>query len=114
MSKLLFICAFSAIISLSLGQSCTSPKIESTKSFTTEDATIVSQIAFISKFKLKCGNRASETSPLFAEVDGKLSPVVRVGIDEFQVSFLSPQILKGIINFPSYIIGMKALNSKFI
>lgn len=86
MSKLLFVCAFSAIISLSLGLSCTSPTVESVKTFTTEDATIVSQIAFISKFQLKCSNKASETTPLFAEVDGKLSPVARVGNDEFQVS----------------------------
>lgn len=86
MSKLLFICAFSAIVSLSYGLSCTSPSVESVQTFTTEDATIVSQIAFISKFKLKCSNKASETTPLFAEVDGKLSPVARVGTDEFQVS----------------------------
>lgn len=86
MSKLLFVCAFSAIISLTLGLSCTSPTVESVKTFTTEDATIVSQIAFISKFQLKCSNKASETTPLFAEVDGKLSPVARLGTDEFQVS----------------------------
>ena len=86
MSKLLFICAFTAIISLSYGLSCTNPSVESVQTFTTEDATIVSQIAFISKFQLKCSNKASETTPLFAEVDGKLSPVARVGTDEFQVS----------------------------
>lgn len=86
MSKLLFVCAFSAIISMSLGLSCTSPTVESATSFTTQDATIVSQIAFITEFTLKCSNKASETTPLFAEVGGKLSPVARIGTDKFQVS----------------------------
>ncbi|XP_031631150.1 translocon-associated protein subunit delta [Contarinia nasturtii] len=87
MSKLLFVCAFSAIVSLSLGLSCTSPTVESDVSFTTQDATIVSQIAFITEFTLKCSNKASETSPLFAEIDGKLQPVSRIGTDRFQVSW---------------------------
>lgn len=86
MSKLLYVCAFSVLVSLSCGLSCTNPSVESVQTFTTEDATIVNQIAFISKFQLKCSNKASETTPLFAEVDGKLSPVARVGTDEFQVS----------------------------
>lgn len=87
MSKLLFVCAFSAIISLAFGLSCTNPTVEVVNSFTTQDATIVSQIAFITEFTLKCSNKASETSPLFADVDGKLSPVARIGTDKFQVSF---------------------------
>lgn len=86
MSNLLLVCAFAAIISGSFALTCTNPTIEST-SFTTQDATIVSQIAFITEFTLKCTNKASETVPLFAEVDGKLSPVSRIGIDKFQVSF---------------------------
>lgn len=86
MSKLLFVCAFAAIISLSFGLTCTSPSVDSVKSFTTQDATIVSQIAFITEFTLKCSNKASESSPLFAESDGKLSPVARIGTDKFQVS----------------------------
>lgn len=86
MSKFLFVCAFSAIVSLSFGLSCTSPTVESVSSFTTQDATIVSQIAFITEFTLKCDNKASESSPLFAEIDGKLSPVSRIGTDKFQVS----------------------------
>lgn len=86
MSKLLFVCAFSAIISLSFGLSCTSPTVDSVQSFTTQDATIVSQIAFITEFTLQCGNKASESSPLFADINGKLTPVSRIGTDKFQVS----------------------------
>lgn len=87
MSKLLFVCAFAVIISSVFALTCTNPKVESS-SFTTQDATIVSQIAFISEFTLKCSNGASETVPLFAEVDGRLSPVARIGTDKFQVSLI--------------------------
>lgn len=53
-------------------------------SFTSQDATIVSQIAFIAEFSFK---HPSSGKPLFAEVDGRLlSPVVRVSDSEFQVS----------------------------
>lgn len=86
MSKLLFVCALFGIFSISFGLSCTNPTVESAKSFTTQDATIVSQIAFITEFTLKCNNKASETTQLFAEFDGKFSPVARIGIDQFQVS----------------------------
>lgn len=85
MSKILFVCAFAAVIASSLALTCTSPTVEAT-SFTTQDATIVSQIAFIAEFTLKCSNKASETGPLFAEVDGRLSPVSRIGTDRFQVN----------------------------
>lgn len=85
MSNLLFMYVFAAVLSLSLALTCTNPTVEST-SFTTGDATIVSQIAFIAKFKLTCSNKASESTPLFAAFDGKFSPVARIGTDEFQVS----------------------------
>lgn len=64
--------------------SCNNPKITST-SFTTKDATIVSQIAFISEFKLECSNTGAETLPLFAEIDGKIMPVARIDQNNFQV-----------------------------
>lgn len=98
MSKLLFVCAFSAIISLAFGLSCTSPTVEVVNSFTTQDATIVSQIAFITEFTLKCSNQASETTPLFADVDGKLSPVSRIGTDKFQVSYANVIALIKLLN----------------
>lgn len=79
MSKLLFVCAFSAIISLSFGLT-----VASVKSFTTQDATIVSQIAYIAEFELN----GLESSSLFAEFDGQLSPVARTGENTFQVSNL--------------------------
>lgn len=87
MSKLLFGCSFAVILSIAFGTTCTSPKVEST-AFTTLDATIVTQIAFISEFTLKCSNGGTESITLFAEVDGKLSPVSRIGADRFQVRIL--------------------------
>lgn len=83
MSKTLFVCAFAAIISVSFASSCSSPTVESVSSFTTLDATIVSQIAFITEFSLKCSNKA--TSLLFAEYEGRVSPVVRIDEDQYQV-----------------------------
>lgn len=85
MSKTLFVCFLATIASTAFGLSCSNPQIEST-SFTTQDATIVSQIAFISEFSLKCSNPEAVNLPLFAETDGRLSPVVRLSSDKFQVS----------------------------
>lgn len=85
MSKTLFVCVLAIVASSALGLTCNSPQVEST-SFTTQDATIVSQIAFISEFSLKCSNSEATKLPLFAEVDGRLSPVVRLSADRFQVS----------------------------
>ncbi|KXJ69452.1 hypothetical protein RP20_CCG027023 [Aedes albopictus] len=73
--------------SLCRASSCTSPEVKSSF-FSTSDATIVSQIAFVTEFSLKCSNAGAEKLPLFAEVGGKLAPVVRVGDGKYQVSFI--------------------------
>lgn len=65
--------------------SCTSPKATVT-SFSTQDATILTQLAHIGEFSLKCGNGAKPT--LFAEFPcGKVVPVAQVGDEKYQVSF---------------------------
>lgn len=87
MSKTLCAFVIVALASSAFGLTCKSPQIEST-SFTTQDATIVSQIAFISEFTLKCSNPDGSSLALFAEVEGRLSPVVRLSADRFQVRFL--------------------------
>lgn len=43
-----------------------------------------SQVAFIGEFTLKCSNNAEKVA-LFAEADGKVTPVVRVGDTQYQV-----------------------------
>lgn len=45
-----------------------------------------SQVAFISEFTLKCANGA-ENVPLFAEVEGRLTPVARTGPSRYQVNW---------------------------
>uniref|UniRef100_U5ESD6 Translocon-associated protein subunit delta n=1 Tax=Corethrella appendiculata TaxID=1370023 RepID=U5ESD6_9DIPT len=80
-SKLIILSLF---VTLTIATTCTNPQIKQTF-FSTEDATIVSQIAYITEFTLKCSNSAQ--IQLFAEVGGKLTPVVRVGDDKYQVSW---------------------------
>lgn len=64
--------------------SCTSPKATVT-SFSTQDATILTQLAHVGEFTLKCGNGGKPT--LFAEFPcGKVVPVAQVAEDKYQVS----------------------------
>lgn len=62
---------------------CKSPTVSSS-SFTTADGTIVSQVAYIAEFELKCQDGAA--GALFAEYAGRLSPVAKVGLNKYQVS----------------------------
>lgn len=70
--------------SVCAASSCSNPVVKSSF-FSTSDATIVSQIAFVTEFTLKCSNAGAEKLPLFAEIGGKLAPVVRVGDSKYQV-----------------------------
>nr|CAD7391964.1 unnamed protein product [Timema cristinae] len=54
--------------------------------YTTQDATVLTSIAFIADFTLKCGNGAKGI-PLYAEIDGKTVPAARTGDDKYQVSW---------------------------
>ncbi|XP_058453277.1 translocon-associated protein subunit delta [Malaya genurostris] len=74
------------LASVCSASSCSNPEVKSSF-FSTSDATIVSQIAFVTEFTLKCSSSGSEKLPLFAEVGGKLAPVVRVGDNKYQVSW---------------------------
>lgn len=74
---------FATIIACAFGASCTNPEVEVT-SFSTRDATIVSQVAYIGEFTFKCSNQAKVS--LFAELNGKVFPVARVGDSSYQVS----------------------------
>lgn len=84
LSKIVFSIVLTIFVSSSVLADCNNPVITST-SFTTQDATIVSQIAYVSEFTLKCPN--DERVSLFAEVEGKLSPVAQVGQNKYQVVF---------------------------
>ncbi|XP_047039409.1 translocon-associated protein subunit delta [Helicoverpa armigera] len=75
-----------AIASVALGQGCTNPQVEAS-SFTSLDATVVTQIAYITEFTLKCDNPLPENYALYAEVEGKPLTAARVGENRYQVSW---------------------------
>ena len=82
-SVLIFCCT--TLFAIAVGSSvCQNPKVESTY-FTTSDATIVSQIGLVGEFSLKCADPSSESISLFAEVNGRLTPVAKVPGGKYQV-----------------------------
>ncbi|KAJ9599943.1 hypothetical protein L9F63_009771 [Diploptera punctata] len=65
---------------------CTKPEVVAS-AYTTQDATVLTNIAFVAEFTLKCGNQVSGL-PLYAEINGKTLPAARVGDDnKYQVSW---------------------------
>ncbi|KAF5282358.1 hypothetical protein FQA39_LY17602 [Lamprigera yunnana] len=58
----------------------------SSKSFTTQDATIVTNIAYVSEFSVKCSS--GSFSHAYADVEGAIIPVFEVGPNTFQVSWI--------------------------
>ncbi|CAH2062444.1 unnamed protein product, partial [Iphiclides podalirius] len=67
-------------------QGCQNPQVEAA-SFTSLDATIVTQIAYITEFTLKCDNPLPENYALYAEVEGKPLTAARIGENKYQVSW---------------------------
>lgn len=63
---------------------CQKPEV-STSVYITEDATVLTNVAFTTQFTLKCTNGAKGIS-LYAEVEGKALPAVRLSVDnKYQV-----------------------------
>ena len=71
------------VIGLSSANVCTQPEV-SAQSYTTPDATILTNIGFVAEFSLKCGNGVQNPA-LFAELGGKTQPVARIGPNKYQV-----------------------------
>ncbi|KAK9500764.1 hypothetical protein O3M35_001962 [Rhynocoris fuscipes] len=65
---------------------CKDPEVKAT-SYTTEDGTVVTNVAFITEFTLKCSNGINDI-PLFADVNGKIFPAVQLSKDSYQVSWV--------------------------
>lgn len=86
MARSLSFLAIFALISTALCSTCTSPQVTS-KSFTTQDATIVASIGFIAEFNVKCSS--GSVTNLYAELNGNVVPVSSVGNSNYQVS-ISP------------------------
>ena len=76
---------FSIICASIRGDSCSDPKIIS-NSFTTQDATIVTSIAYVAEFSVQCDT--GKLTNLYADVDGVVSPIASTSSDSFQVSIV--------------------------
>lgn len=86
MNEALFFATIFTVFSTVICSSCSKPEVTS-KSFTTQDATIVSNIAYISEFTVKCGS--DDIGSIYAELDGNVVPVSIVGPNRYQVSFIN-------------------------
>lgn len=73
-----------ALAGSAYGESCQNPKVEAS-SFTSLDATVVTEIAYITEFTLKCDNALPENYALYAEVAGRPLSAARVGENKYQV-----------------------------
>ncbi|GAB0090568.1 translocon-associated protein subunit delta [Sergentomyia squamirostris] len=77
------------VLALSLncvfGETCSNAKVTGATSYSTSDATIVAQIAFVTEFSLECSG--AEKLSLFAEVEGRIFPVAKIGDTQYQVSW---------------------------
>ncbi|XP_067632386.1 translocon-associated protein subunit delta [Eurosta solidaginis] len=83
--NLSIVCILCFFIGTVFATSCTSPKVKVT-SFSTQDATILTQVAHIAEFSLKCEN--SVELNLFAEFPcGKIVPVAKISDGQYQVSW---------------------------
>jgi len=71
----LFLSVICGLFASSLADSCQSPTIDA-QSYTSQDATVVSSIAYIATFSLKCANGLTSVS-LYAAVGDRLVPVAR-------------------------------------
>ncbi|KAJ0169803.1 hypothetical protein K1T71_014409 [Dendrolimus kikuchii] len=84
--KYIFALIAAILVTGTVGESCQNPQVEAS-SFTSLDATVVTQIAYITEFTLKCDNAVPENYVLYAEVDGKPLSAARIGESKYQVSW---------------------------
>lgn len=90
MAKLLALATVISIFSTGLCSSCSNLEVAS-KSYTTVDATIVSNIAYIAEFSVKCGS--GQPGFLYAEVNGNLVPVSTLEPNKYQVNTILNNIV---------------------
>lgn len=87
MYKFLLVCALANVVSIVLAETCQKPEIVAS-AYVTEDATVLTNVAFTTQFVLKCSNGVKGIS-LYAEVEGKALPAVRLSADnKYQVIIL--------------------------
>lgn len=81
-NTILLIISFFGLLSFANCSSCENPQITS-KTFTTLDATVVANIAYVSEFEVTCNSGA--LTNLYADVEGIIVPVSVIGFNKFQV-----------------------------
>uniref|UniRef100_C6FX27 Translocon-associated protein subunit delta n=1 Tax=Phlebotomus arabicus TaxID=578135 RepID=C6FX27_9DIPT len=86
-SKIFSLAILALALSCASSETCSNAQVKGATSYTTTDATIVSQIAFVTEFSLECSNPGAEKVSLFAEVDGRITPVAVIGDTKYQVSW---------------------------
>ncbi|KAK0089114.1 hypothetical protein PV325_009145 [Microctonus aethiopoides] len=68
------------------GEICQKPEVTAS-AYVTEDATILTNVAFTTQFTLKCSNGVKDIT-LYAECEGKALPAVKLSVDnKYQVSW---------------------------
>lgn len=76
--------ALASAISACLAETCQKPEVAAS-AYVTEDATVLTNVAFTTQFVLKCSNGVKGIS-LYAEIEGKVLPAVRLSADnKYQV-----------------------------
>lgn len=77
--------AFAAVILLFAfdpSAACSNPDVTS-KYYTTKDATVVTNIAYVNEFSVKC--KTGSLTNLYADINGNILPVSSIGADKYQV-----------------------------
>uniref|UniRef100_A0A1B6D3S5 Translocon-associated protein subunit delta n=1 Tax=Clastoptera arizonana TaxID=38151 RepID=A0A1B6D3S5_9HEMI len=84
----LYLCIYSLVVvfTFTAGEACSKPEVSAT-SYTTQDATVLTNIAFVTEFTLKCDSGVKRI-PLYAEINGKTLPAARISDDKYQVSWV--------------------------
>lgn len=78
------LCFLALAVSASSAETCQKPEI-SASAYVTEDATVLTHVAFTTQFTLKCSNGVKGIS-LHAEIEGKSLPAVKLSADnKYQV-----------------------------
>lgn len=112
MNKIIFLCALIGIISVAFAETCQKPEIVAS-SYVTEDATVLTNVAFTMQFILKCSNGVKGIS-LYAEVEGKTLPAVRLSADnKYQVMFTYTFLTLLILTLKNWIWGTSELNKYY-
>ncbi|XP_074096244.1 translocon-associated protein delta [Cotesia typhae] len=86
MKCLAILCVVLGVVSGIRAEKCDKPEVTAT-AYVTQDATVLTNVAFTTQFTLKCSNGVKDIS-LYAECEGKTLPAVRLSADnKYQVSW---------------------------